>query len=98
MSTFSKLKQQRKDKENKSYTGKSSKKDVQSSSSAMDVDPAEPVRVEGELGPTRQTSYHSEGLYESLPRDLEIRVHTDETGKGRGIYTLRQRKPGKSPV
>ena len=95
MSTFSKLK------EDKSYTGKGICSDEESdagqtSTSPMDVDrQAENLMVEVQPGSMRQKSYQPEGLYEALPRDLEIRVHMDETGKGRGIYNLRQRKPGR---
>ena len=100
MSTFSKLKQQR---EKASYAGNAAKDTlpddaVRTSMSPMDVDRPEHLMVEVQPGSMRQTSYHPEGLYGSLPRNLEIRVHMDGTGNGRGIYNLRHRNPGKSLI
>jgi hypothetical protein len=98
MSTFSKLKQQRKEKET-SHTKNTWPDEqigaVQRSTCPVDV---EHLMVEVQPGSMKQTSYHPEGLYGSLPRDLEISVHMDETGKGRGIYNLRQRKPGRPHI
>lgn len=98
MSTFSKLKQRRKEKENKSFTSiiREEQNDAfqSSTTSSIGVDQAP---VELQPSSTIHASYAPEGLYEPLTQDLEIRVHVDESGKGRGIYNLRQRKPGTFP-
>jgi len=90
MSTFSEIKEQRKEKRIKSYTGILGKNTL--------PDEQNDPMVEVPPGPTREKSYQTEGLYGGLPRDLEVRVHMDETVQGRGIYNLRQRKPGRSPM
>jgi hypothetical protein len=62
----------------------------------MDIDHVQDVTfVESKPGPMRSMSYSLEGLYSSLPQDLEIRVNTT-AGIGRGIYNRVHRKPGMS--
>src|SRR5258707_13877251 len=91
MSTFSELKEQLKEKKLKSYTG-------QVGNHTLPDEQNDPM-VEVPPGSTREKySYQLEGLYGCLPRDLEVRVHMEETGQGRGIYNLHQRKPGRSPM
>lgn len=88
MSTFSELKELE-EKKLKSYAGQ-----VGNHTLPDEQDPM----VEVPPGSTREKSYQPEGLYGCLPRDLEVRMHMDDTGQGRGIYNLHQRKPGRSPM
>jgi hypothetical protein len=63
---------------------------------SMDIDQVQDVTcVESKPGPLKSMPYNLEGLYASLPQDLEIRVNT-AAGKGRGIYNRVHRKPGMS--
>jgi SET and MYND domain-containing protein len=100
MSTFSKLKEERKEKEGKSYAGNFVKNiwpddTSRTSASPMNINRAEHDEVQRSMS---QKFYQCEGLYGPLPGDLEVRVHVDEPEKGRGIYNLCQRKPGTSPM
>ena len=101
MSSFSTLKQQRKEKEIKSHTGKVIKSVFSEQNGDTSQTSTSPDRAENHLmveihpDSTTQMPYHPEGLYGFLPKDLEIRVHSVEIEKGRGIYNLHQRKRGK---
>jgi hypothetical protein len=87
MSEFSKLKQQRKAKEAKSYT-----------SSAQTSHETEGFTNDSNMVPTRTTGpiLNSDGLYPSLPSVLDVRVNEKKPETGRGIYSKIHWKPGES--
>ena len=96
MSSFSQLKQKRSTKDTRSYLTTHAPVDLPPESTSMDIDHVQDVTfVESKPGPMRSMSYSLEGLYSSLPQDLEIRVNTT-AGIGRGIYNRVHRKPGMS--
>ena len=81
MSEFSKLKQQRKAKEAKSYTSAS-----QTFTNDPDIHPT---------GPTLNIGMNSnDDLYPSLPPALDVRVNEEKPEIGRGIYSKIHWKPG----
>ena len=87
MSEFSKLKQQRKAKEAKSYT-----------SSTHETFTQQGFTNDSNMVPTHTTGpiLNSDGLYPSLPSVLDVRVNEKKPETGRGIYSKIHWKPGKS--
>ncbi len=96
MFSFSQLKQKRSTKDTRSYLSTHAPVDLPPELTSMDIDQVQDVTcVELKPGPMRSMPYNLEGLYVSLPQDLEIRVNT-AAGKGRGICNRVHRKPGMS--
>ena len=83
MSEFSKLKQQRKAKEAKSYTSASE-------TFTNDLD-----NHRDRTGPILNIGLDAnDDLYHSLPPALDVRVNEENPEIGRGIYSKIHRKPG----
>lgn len=83
MSEFSKLKQQRKAKEAKSYTSASE-------TFTNDLD----IHLD-RTGPILNIGLDADDdLYHSLPPALDVRVNEEKPEIGRGIYSKIHRKPG----
>ena len=82
MSEFSKLKQQRKAKEAKSYTSAS-----QTFTNDTDIHPTSPILNIGGMNA-------DDDLYPSLPHALDVRVNEEKPEIGRGIYSKIHWKPG----
>ena len=82
MSEFSKLKQQRKAKEVKSYTSAAHTYHAQpTSTNDPDIHSTGPI-------------LNSDDLYPSLPPILDVRVNKEKPEAGRGIYSKIHLKPG----
>lgn len=98
MSSFSELKQQRSTKSSwsnpPSYVPVHLSSELSNDSQASkDIDQVQDVISVLQPGSINSVPYNFNGLYTSLPQDLEVRINT-AGAKGRGIFSRIHRKPG----